>query len=81
MKWWKKNVLSQFVSNVQGNQERATNIILNNELLLLRLLDNILRAAVFCIQIRIHIRIQINRALAPDPGRPKWSPKQKQKKC
>ena len=27
---------SQFVSNVQGNQERATNIILNNELLLLK---------------------------------------------
>lgn len=31
--------ISQFVSNVQGNQERATNIILNNELLLLRELD------------------------------------------
>jgi len=28
--------ISQFVSNIQGNQERATNIILNNELLLMQ---------------------------------------------
>ncbi len=51
-----KNVFSQFVSNVQGNQERATNIILNNELLLLRSVDNIFRAAVLCVQIRIQIK-------------------------
>jgi len=31
--------ISQFVSNVQGNQERATKIILNNELLLLKELN------------------------------------------
>jgi len=31
--------ISQFVSNVQGNQERATKIILNNELLLLQELN------------------------------------------
>ena len=28
--------MQQFIANVQGNQERATNIILNNELLLMQ---------------------------------------------